>query len=183
MREPAADSSPSYVVIGTSAGGNAALARIFKDLPADLPAAVLVVMHVPASLVDSALPRQLAGFGRLPVRMAADGEPIEQGTAYIAPSATHLLVEDGRIRLGAGPPEQHARPAIDVLFRSAAEAFGPHVIGVVLTGMGKDGAARVSSRAGLGEHLVSPSTNPALHGMNAGVLAGNVTNALPSHRV
>jgi hypothetical protein len=77
--------------------------------------------------------------GRIPVKVAEDGEKILQGTAYIAPAGTHMLVGRRRISLGAGPIEQHVRPAIDVLFRSVANAYGRRVIGVILTGMLKDG--------------------------------------------
>ncbi len=131
--------SPSYVVIGTSAGGVAALSRIFKDLPSDFPGAILVVLHVPDRQQMTWLADLLASLGRLPVKVAEAREVIRQGMAYIAPGGTHLLARGDRIELGTGPPEQRARPAIDVLFRSAAETFSGRVIGVVLTGMLRDG--------------------------------------------
>ncbi len=131
---------PSYVVIGTSAGGVAALSRIFKDLPPDFPAAILVVLHVQHRAQMTWLAELLASIGHLPVKVAADGEVIRQGTAYVAPAGTHLLAKGDRIELGTGPVEQYVRPAIDALFRSAAAAFRGRVIGVVLTGMLRDGA-------------------------------------------
>ena len=130
---------PSYIVIGTSAGGSEALSRIFKDLPPDFPGAVLVVMHVPSGGNKMLLPDRLKRIGHLPVTSARDGERIRQGVTYVAPPDKHLLVENDRIRLGSGPYEQHVRPAIDALFRSAAAAFGPRAIGVILTGMLADG--------------------------------------------
>jgi len=78
--------------------------------------------------------------GHIPVKVVEDGEPIAQGTAYVAPAGTHLLVDGTRLRLGTGAREQHVRPAIDVLFRSAASALGRRAIGVILTGMLSDGA-------------------------------------------
>ena len=131
---------PSFVVIGTSAGGENALVQVFKNLPSGFPGAVLVVMHVFPNRDLDWLAEHLTRAGQLTVKLAEDGEPIEQGAAYLAPAATHLLVEGDHLRLGQGPPEQYSRPAIDVLFRSAAAAFGRRLIGVVLTGMLRDGA-------------------------------------------
>lgn len=126
-------------MIGTSAGGTAALCRIFKDLPADFPGAVLVVVHMAEHAGRSLLPELLMSVGHLSVKVAEDGELIRQGTAYMASAGKHLLVEGDRISLGSGPREQRARPSIDVLFRSAATAFGARVIGIILTGMLRDG--------------------------------------------
>ena len=87
------------------------------------------------------LAQLLKSLGRLPVKVAEDGEVIRQGTAYIAPAGTHLLAKGSdHIELGTGPSEQHARPAVDVLFRSVAKMFGQRVIGVILTGLLQDGA-------------------------------------------
>lgn len=132
--------SPTYVVIGTSAGGAQALSRVFKELPPDFPGAILIVSHVGERGQMTWLAGVLASIGHLPVKVAEAGEVIRQGTAYIAPAGTHLLATGDRIELGTGPAEQHSRPAIDALFRSAAAAFGRRVIGVVLTGMLRDGA-------------------------------------------
>jgi two-component system chemotaxis response regulator CheB len=138
--KPADAAIPSYVVIGTSAGGVSALTQIFKDLPAEFPGAVLVVLHVAAGWSTQRLAELLTRAGQLTAKVAEDGEPIRQGVAYVAPPDTHMLVEGERLRLGQGPREQHSRPAIDALFRTAAAAFGRRVIGVVLTGMLNDGA-------------------------------------------
>jgi two-component system chemotaxis response regulator CheB len=127
-------------VIGTSAGGIAALSRIFKDLPQGFPGAILIVMHTGYRSDKSFLPEQLTRIGHIPVKLAEDGEPIRQGTAYLATAGTHLLVHGGNLQLGTGPLEHHVRPAIDSLFRSAASALGRRVIGVILTGMLSDGA-------------------------------------------
>jgi two-component system chemotaxis response regulator CheB len=131
---------PSYIVIGTSAGGVEALSQIFKNLAPDLPAAVLVVLHVGHGREMHWLVERLTRVGRVPVKVAEDGELIRQGTAYVAPSSTHLFTDGAHIKLGNGPPEQGARPSIDVLFRGLASTFGPRVIGVILTGMLRDGS-------------------------------------------
>src|SRR5262249_31612174 len=101
--------------------------------------AVLVVLHVSPNGSLRWVAEQLTRVGQLSVKVAEDEEPIRQGAAYLAPVDAHLLVEGACMRLGKGPREQHARPAIDVLFRSAAAAFGRRLIGVVLTGMLRDG--------------------------------------------
>jgi two-component system, chemotaxis family, protein-glutamate methylesterase/glutaminase len=128
------------VVIGGSLGSTGVLKRVLSDLPADLPAAVFIVTHLPS---DSAgfLPQVLAPASRLPVRRAVEGQPIQPGQVYCAVPGHHMLIVDGAITLGRGPRENMVRPAIDALFRSAALAFGPRVVGVVLSGLLDDGAA------------------------------------------
>lgn len=128
------------IVIGTSWGGIEALKTLVAGLPQDLPATILIVMHV-SPTVPSLLGTILARPGGLAVTEAKDGEPLAIAHAYVAKSDHHLLIEDGRLRLGRGPRENHSRPSVDVLFRSAAAAYGPRVIGVVLTGRLDDGAA------------------------------------------
>jgi two-component system, chemotaxis family, protein-glutamate methylesterase/glutaminase len=137
--QPRHDGRASFVVIGTSAGGENALSQVFRSLPAGFPGAVLVVIHVFPQRDLSWLAAHLTRSGQLSVKLAEDGERIMQGAAYLAPAASHLLVEEDRLRLGQGPVEQHARPSIDVLFRSAAAAFGRRLIGVILSGMLRDG--------------------------------------------
>jgi len=117
-----------------------ALADLVSRLPAGLPAAVFIVLHVPA-YGTSVLPGILSRRGPLPAVHPADGDRIENGRIYVAPPDHHLLVADGRIRLTRGPHENGHRPAVDTLFRSAARAYGPRVIGVVLTGTLDDGTA------------------------------------------
>jgi two-component system chemotaxis response regulator CheB len=126
------------IVIGFSAGGVEALTRVIRDLPRDLPAAILVVHHFPAYSI-SALPRILSRRGKMPAAHAADGERIRPGRIYIARPERHLLVNGERVQLSRGPKENGHRPAIDPLFRSAARSFGPRVIGVLLSGTLDDG--------------------------------------------
>ncbi|HEX8115863.1 MAG TPA: chemotaxis protein CheB, partial [Pyrinomonadaceae bacterium] len=128
------------MVIGASAGGVEALSAIVAGLPADFPAAVFVVLHTsPQS------PCILAGIldraGPLPARYAEDRERIAPGRVYVAPPDRHLVVEPTRVRLTLGPKENRFRPAVDPLFRSAAQTYGPRVVGVILTGNLDDGTS------------------------------------------
>lgn len=132
-------SAPAIVVIGASAGGVDALLKLVTALPADLPASVFIVLHVGAH--KSELPFLLERQGGLPARHPKDGDHIEAGQIYVAPPDHHMVVQRGRISLTKGPRENWARPAIDPLFRSAADVYGPNVIGVILTGALNDGTA------------------------------------------
>src|SRR5262245_34861077 len=139
------------VVIGTSAGGIAALQTVFAGLPRDLPAAVFVVIHMSPD-TPSVLPRLLERAGPLPVHAAVDGEPVRGGNVYVASPDHHLLIEDGRVRVARGPKENRHRPSVDPLFRSAAVSYGRRVIGVVMTGALDDGTAglrTIKQRGGL----------------------------------
>jgi two-component system chemotaxis response regulator CheB len=128
------------VVIGTSSGGLDALRVLIGKLPADFPAAICIVMHTsPQS--PGILGSILARVGALPVANATDGERLRRGRVYVAPPDFHLTVEPGRVRVTRGPRENRFRPAIDPLFRSAAQVFGPGAIGVILTGNLDDGVA------------------------------------------
>jgi two-component system chemotaxis response regulator CheB len=127
------------VVIGGSAGGIAALKALVSGLPSDFAAAVFVVVHVPA-YAPSRLPEILDHSGALPAHHARHDEPILPGRIYVAPPDRHLLVRPGRIELSRGPRENHSRPAIDPLFRTAARAYGRRVIGIVLSGALHDGS-------------------------------------------
>ena len=127
-------------VIGASAGGVEALLRLAGDLPHKLPAAVFVVVHYPEE-APSVLPRLLNRAGPLGATNPRDGDPIEHGRSYVATPGVHLQVNEGRVNLVRGPKENYHRPAIDPLFRTAAIAYGPRVVGVVLSGANADGTA------------------------------------------
>lgn len=128
------------IVIGASAGGVEALSELMQRLPANLPAAIFVVLHL-SPQATSHLAEILSFRGPLRATQPRDGEAIQPGHIYVAPPDRHLLLEVGRVRVVRGPKENGFRPAVDPLFRSAALAYGSRVIGVVLTGALDDGSA------------------------------------------
>ena len=137
------------VVIGASTGGVAALMELAKALPADFPAPVFVVMHVPPDS-PSSLPQLLSSVSALQVRHPQNGEVVEAGVIYVAKPDHHLLLENNRVLVTRGPKENRFRPSVDALFRSAAYTYGPRVIGVVLTGYLDDGTSGLWSVQRLG---------------------------------
>ena len=131
---------PRAVVIGASAGAIQALSLILPALPADYPLPVLIVVHIPADRSNILAPL-FQPKCRMAVREAEDKEPALPGVIYFAPPDYHLLVEtDGNLSLSTDEPVLHSRPSIDVLFESAADAFGDALVGIVLTGANGDGA-------------------------------------------
>ena len=130
------------VVIGVSTGGPNALAELLPALPADLPVPVVVVQHMPP-VFTKILAERLNGRSGLDVAEAQGGEHLRAGSVWLAPGGRHLVVRraggDAVLECTDDPPENFCRPAVDVLFRSAAQAWGPATLGVVLTGMGHDG--------------------------------------------
>jgi two-component system chemotaxis response regulator CheB len=133
-------SNRDILAIGTSAGGVEALRFVAGEFSRDFPASILMVIHL-STQFRSSLDAILTQAGPLPATFAVDGEKLEQGHIYIAPPERHLLVESVQLRLGSGPRENNARPALDPLFRSVALCCGPRAVGAVLTGMLGDGAA------------------------------------------
>src|SRR5437764_124346 len=130
--------SHDLVVVGTSTGGVEALCALVKDLPSDVAAAMLVVMHVgPTSFLSEILCR----CGPLEASEGHDQEPIHRGRIYVAPPSFHMIVRDGRIALTREAHENRHRPAIDPLFRSAARVYRQRVVGIVLSGALDDGTA------------------------------------------
>jgi two-component system chemotaxis response regulator CheB len=139
------------ITIGASAGGIEVLLELVGELPADLDAAVFVVVHIPPGHV-SALPELLSRRGPLPARHPLHDDKIERGTIYVAPPDNHLQLRNGSIEVVRGPKDNGHRPAADVLFRTAAIAYGSRVIGVVLSGYqdcGTAGMMSIKSRGGL----------------------------------
>ena len=162
------------IVVGASTGGVEVLAQLARGLPPGLPATVFVVCHISPG-ARSLLPEILSRAGPLLAAHARDGEPTYPGHIYVAPPDRHLLLEPGRVRLRGGPRENHARPAIDPLFRSAARAYGRRVIGVVLTGALYDGVAGLMAVRAAGGVAVVQDPGDALVAalpMNARDIAG-----------
>jgi two-component system chemotaxis response regulator CheB len=131
-------SKPNVIVIGTSAGGVQTLCELNKHLPKDLDAAVFVVMHIGS---ETLLPQILTRCGKLPAVIAKHGKRYQRGCIYCAPAKYHLVIKDHTTLLTREPRENGHRPAVDVLFRSAARVHRSKVIGVVLSGGRDDGAA------------------------------------------
>jgi two-component system chemotaxis response regulator CheB len=156
---------PEVVVIGASLGGPRALSAILKRLPASFPIPVAVVQHIADGFTEG-----LAGWldmeCQLTVAEATDGEQLRPGRVVLAPSGWHLMVEPGCVRLWNGPPVETFRPSVTPLFESAARAYGARACGVLLTGMGRDGAEglKVLRDAGAST-LVQDEATSAVFGM------------------
>jgi two-component system, chemotaxis family, protein-glutamate methylesterase/glutaminase len=134
---------PDAIVIGASSGGVSALLELVSALPADLPAVVAVVLHVGRQ--DSILPELMTARGPIRAVHPADGDPLVPGVIYVAPPDFHMTFTPDVVRLVRGPRENHSRPAIDPLFRTAAVHWRERVIGVVLTGDLDDGTAGLAA--------------------------------------
>ncbi|HEY3728806.1 MAG TPA: chemotaxis protein CheB [Solirubrobacteraceae bacterium] len=177
-------SQRGLVVIGASAGGVETLSRVVADLPADFPGTICVVLHIaPGS--PSALAAILDRAGPLACRAAADGEPLEPHQILVAPPDRHLVIADGRAGLTLGPRENGHRPAVDVLFRSAATAHQGRVVGVVLSGTRDDGTAGLSVIKAHGGSVIVQDPAEALYpGMPTNALAHVRADAVvPSSQV
>lgn len=152
--------TPEAVVIGASAGGVQALQLMLRALPASFGAAVAVVLHLPPDR-PSGLAALLGGVCALPVAEALDKQPLLAGTVVLAPPDYHLMIEPDRsVALSVDAPLRWSRPAIDPLFESAAIAFGPALLGIVLTGASSDGAEGLAAvrRHGGQAWVESPDT-------------------------
>jgi len=157
QKSPAAPRAPArrVVAIAASTGGPGALERVLTGLPGDLRAGVLVVQHMPAGFTRS-LAERLDRLAAIDVREACEGDAVLEGRALIAPGDYHMLVrEDGKIGLNQGPPVHRVRPAADVMMQSVARQFRDRAVGVVLTGMGSDGAFGLRDIKGSGGRTIA----------------------------
>ena len=183
------DSTGALVVaIGTSTGGPTALQAVIPRLPKDLAAAVLVVQHIPVGFTRY-LADRLAQRSALPVTEARDRETVAPGRVLIAPAGLHMkLVQRGdavEVQLDEEPRSSLHRPSADVLMASVAEVFGPRSVGVILTGMGTDGAEGLGAirRAG-GRTIAENEETSVIYGMpKAAIEAGVVDRAVPLHEI
>jgi two-component system chemotaxis response regulator CheB len=165
----------SAVVIAASTGGPKALSEVVAHLPERLGAAVLIVQHMPHEFLIS-LAKRLSQLGPLPVSVGKNNEPLCDGHVYLAPGDRHMTVElQGErvvIRIDSGPPVCGVRPSADPLFTSAAGVFGENVVGVVLTGMGRDGSDGLRAvRAAGGGAIVQDRASSIIYGMPRAALA------------
>jgi two-component system chemotaxis response regulator CheB len=173
----AASSSYRAVVIGVSAGGFEALSTLFRSLPADLPVPILVVQHLGAG-AGSYNVRHLDECCALRVKEAEALELVRPGTVYFAPPDYHLLIEDDEtLTLSVEEKVNFARPAIDVLFESAADVYGRRLIGIVLTGGNNDGARGASIiKARGGTIIVQDPATARVRAMPEAVLAATAVD-------
>jgi two-component system chemotaxis response regulator CheB len=129
------------IVVGASWGGLHAVGRLLETLPAELDVPIAIAQHRGPDPRQTSLAELLETSAARPVRDVTDKEPVERGVVYLAPPDYHLLVEPGRFSLSTDARVNFARPSIDVLFQTAADAYGPAAIGIILTGANEDGAA------------------------------------------
>jgi two-component system chemotaxis response regulator CheB len=172
---------PKIVIVGVSTGGPAALARFLPRFPADTSLALVIVQHLPAGFT-AALAERLDGLCAIRVREASDGDRPEAGLALVAPGDRHLeVLPDGSLRTQLDPEVNGVRPSADVTMRSAAAVFGRRAVGVIMTGMGRDGAdgMRAIKQAG-GATLVQDEASSVIWGMpRACVEAGCADRVMP----
>jgi two-component system chemotaxis response regulator CheB len=175
------------IAIGSSTGGTEAIREVLMGLPADCPA-IVIAQHIPEAF---SLPftRRMDSMAAMSVVEPVDNQQIKPGHVYIAPGGKHLLVErDGahyRCRINDGPPVNRHRPSVDVLFRSVAQNVGPNAVGVILTGMGDDGARGLKEMHDAGAPTIAQDeASSVVWGMpGAAVKAGGVGDILPLSRV
>lgn len=181
MGAPVGGKPDKLVVIGSSTGGPNALQQVVPRLPADLQAGVLIVQHMPAGFTNS-LAIRLNDISGLPVKEAAEGDAVRTGHVYIAPGGHHMALDNKlTIRLNDGPPVHSVRPAVDVTMESVIENFKGTVIGVILTGMGYDGAKGMAAikRVG-GKTIAQNEATCVVYGMPRVVVeSGKADKVLP----
>jgi two-component system chemotaxis response regulator CheB len=153
------------VAIGTSTGGPNALAEVLPRIPNDFPVPIVVVQHMPP-IFTRLLAERLAGRSAIPVEEGSPGAVLSPGHAWIAPGNFHMKVTrtglTSRLNLNQGPPENSCRPAVDVLFRSVAAAYGANVLGVVMTGMGSDGVLGAQDICDAGGNVIIQDENSSV---------------------
>jgi len=167
------------VCIGASWGGLEALSKVLDDIPDEVRQPIAIAQHRHPDSSAGALPELLGLHIRRPVLDVDDKTPIEPRHVYVAPPDYHLLVEPGAFALSVDERVHHARPSIDVLFESAADAYGERVIGVILTGANEDGAAglaRIKERGGVA--IVQDPADAARRTMPDAAIAATVADAV-----
>lgn len=188
QRPPSRKNATRVVVIAASTGGPRALAEVVCGLSPDLDAAVLIVQHMPSDFIPI-LAARLGELTSLPVTVAVDGEPVLSGRVYVAPGNGQMRLRRGKssvtIDVGAGDPISGTRPWADPLFESAARIFGRKTVGVVLSGMGRDGAEGLRAVRGAGgAGVVQDRASSIIYGMPAAALdAAGADAVVPSSEI
>lgn len=172
------------VVIGTSVGGLSALQVVLGGLAEEFSAAIAIVQHrhkESGVILSQVLQRQIA----LPIKEAEDKDLLQSGHIYLAPSDYHLLVEPGYLSLSTDEPVSYARPSIDVLFESAADAYGKRTIGVILTGANQDGAQGLAQIKAVGGYTIVQEPSSAENKVmpEAAIAATTIDQILPLNKV
>jgi two-component system chemotaxis response regulator CheB len=172
------------IAIGASVGGFDALTRLFAKLPRDFPATVTAVIHRSPIFVSD-LGRALGRRSQLVVVEASDRDPIVSGRAYVAPPDQHMVIESSLLRLRRSPKVHFTRPAVDPLFESAAAAYGPRVVGVLLTGGGEDGVSGLMAIKAAGGVSIVQHPGEAAHPSmpTSAILYDHVDAILPLDRI
>jgi len=173
------------IAIGASTGGPPALRMILSELPKDFPLPVLIVQHIAAGFTHGFV-EWLAQSSSLPVQLPVHGQQVVPGRVYVAPDGFHMtVVGDGRIWLNTDAPENGLRPSVSCLFRSVAKAYGQSAIGVLLTGMGKDGAWELKLMKEQGAVTIAQDNETSVvHGMpGEAIRLGGATYVLPPEKI
>ena len=173
------------IAIGASTGGPMALQIILSRLPEDLPVPVLIVQHIAKGFVKG-FHEWLSATSGIKLKIAEDGETISEGIGYIAPNNFHMgVVRGNKISLSDQPPENGLKPSVSFLFRSVAQTFGPNALGVLLTGMGKDGADELKAMKDKGAFtLVQNEESSVVFGMPGEALSiGAADQALSPEKI
>lgn len=167
------------IVVGVSWGGLDAVSRLLEGLHDDVRQPIVVAQHRSPASQENVLTGLLQGHTRRIVGNPDDKTPLEENKVYIGPPDYHVLVEDGRLALSTDAPVNHARPSIDVLFESAADAYGERLVGIVLTGASADGAAglaRIKARGGVA--IVQEPSTSARRTMPDAAIAATAADAI-----
>lgn len=175
----------NVIIVGSSTGGPSALCQVVPGIPRDIPAAILVVQHMPMGFTAS-LAKRLAVLSQVEVREAASGDRLKDGRALVAPGNFHLVIGGGdRVALHQEPPRNGVRPSIDVTMESVAANDGYRCLGVVLTGMGSDGreGSAAIKRSG-GRVIAQDESTSVIYGMPRSVVEGGYADrVLPLYRI
>ncbi len=182
---PAVPGNIEIIAMGASAGGPATLQTILSTLPVDMPVPILIVQHISPGFIDG-FAESLAVSCRLPVHVAVQGEDLKSGNVYLAPGGVHMgVVKGGRAELFEGPPVDGMRPSISHFFQTVADVFAHRAVGVILTGMGRDGAEGLRSMRDKGAVTIAQNEESCLvFGMpGEAIKLGAAAHVLSPHEI